>query len=222
MKLGDISAAIGDVCRSGGLLGQPRLRRARRRPHHARRPARRRTTAAPDRGLKLRPGLVIAIEPWLLETTDELYTDPDGWTLRSADGSRGAHTRAHGRDHRRRPDRPHRARGPDPRPPIPIGRAGCSSVGQQVRAGRGGCARAAARGATRRSRRGCRSAAPAAPRGRARRRASCSTGTRAARPRGSPRRGSPGCRRRRGRGGRWPRSSPSRRPRRRSARSRRG
>jgi methionyl aminopeptidase len=42
--------------------------------------------------MKLRPGLVIAIEPWLLQTTHEIYTDPDGWTLRSIDGSRGAHS----------------------------------------------------------------------------------------------------------------------------------
>jgi methionyl aminopeptidase len=34
---------------------------------------------------------VIAIEPWLLQSTDRIYTDKDGWTLRSADGSRGAH-----------------------------------------------------------------------------------------------------------------------------------
>jgi methionyl aminopeptidase len=45
-----------------------------------------------NRGLKLRPGLVIAIEPWLLETTNRIVTDPDGWTLRSVDGSRGAHS----------------------------------------------------------------------------------------------------------------------------------
>ena len=43
------------------------------------------------RGFPLQPGLVIAIEPWFLHTTDEIFTDPDGWTLRSADGSRGAH-----------------------------------------------------------------------------------------------------------------------------------
>ena len=43
------------------------------------------------RGFTIREGLVIAIEPWFLHTTDELYTDPDGWTLRSSDGSRGAH-----------------------------------------------------------------------------------------------------------------------------------
>ena len=36
-------------------------------------------------------GLVVALEPWFLRTTDKLITDPDGWTLRSADGSRGAH-----------------------------------------------------------------------------------------------------------------------------------
>ncbi|MDR0950722.1 MAG: type I methionyl aminopeptidase [Candidatus Ancillula sp.] len=44
------------------------------------------------RGYKLRPGLIIAIEPWICETTDEIYTDEkDGWTIRSVDGSRGAH-----------------------------------------------------------------------------------------------------------------------------------
>ena len=26
-----------------------------------------------------------------MHTTDRIYTDPDGWTLRSEDGSRGAH-----------------------------------------------------------------------------------------------------------------------------------
>ena len=36
-------------------------------------------------------GLVFAIEPWFMLGTDEIYTDADGWTLRSADGSRGAH-----------------------------------------------------------------------------------------------------------------------------------
>jgi methionyl aminopeptidase len=40
----------------------------------------------------LREGLVIAIEPWFMRDTDEIFTDADGWTLRSADGSRGAHS----------------------------------------------------------------------------------------------------------------------------------
>src|SRR5437879_4410940 len=46
----------------------------------------------PGRGLPLRAGLVIAIEPWFMHGTDQIFTDPDGWTLRSADGSRGAHS----------------------------------------------------------------------------------------------------------------------------------
>ncbi|MGO1879082.1 MAG: M24 family metallopeptidase, partial [Microbacterium gubbeenense] len=45
------------------------------------------------RGFPLKPGLVVAIEPWFLQTTDKLITDEgDGWTLKSADGSRGAHS----------------------------------------------------------------------------------------------------------------------------------
>ncbi len=45
------------------------------------------------RGYKLRPGLMLAIEPWVMADTDRLVTDPtDGWTLRSATGCRTAHT----------------------------------------------------------------------------------------------------------------------------------
>jgi len=44
------------------------------------------------RGLPLRPGLVLAIEPWFMAGGRDGYRiDDDGWTLRSADGSRAAH-----------------------------------------------------------------------------------------------------------------------------------
>src|ERR671923_248481 len=44
------------------------------------------------RGLKLRPGLTLALEPWFARTTDQIVYDADGWTIRSADGSRTAHS----------------------------------------------------------------------------------------------------------------------------------
>lgn len=44
------------------------------------------------RGYRMRPGLMLAIEPWVMQDTDELVMDPDGWTLRSATGARTAHT----------------------------------------------------------------------------------------------------------------------------------
>ena len=44
------------------------------------------------RGYKLRPGLLLALEPWVMADTDELITDADGWTLRSATGCRTAHS----------------------------------------------------------------------------------------------------------------------------------
>ncbi len=45
------------------------------------------------RGYRLRPGLVIAIEPMLISSgTDGYVTDPDGWTLRTASGARAAHS----------------------------------------------------------------------------------------------------------------------------------
>ncbi|MFS3130615.1 type I methionyl aminopeptidase [Nocardioides sp. Bht2] len=89
-KIGDISHAIGSVARAAGLKvnmqfgGHGVGRTMHGEPHVS-------NDGRPGRGYKLQPGLVIAIEPWFLHTTDEIYTDPDGWTLRSADGSRGAH-----------------------------------------------------------------------------------------------------------------------------------
>jgi methionyl aminopeptidase len=90
-KLGDISAAIGDVARAGGYTVNTQFgghgvgRTMHGDPHIS-------NDGRAGRGMKLQPGLVIAIEPWLLRTTDEIYTDDDGWTIRSKDGSRGAHS----------------------------------------------------------------------------------------------------------------------------------
>jgi methionyl aminopeptidase len=45
------------------------------------------------KGMKLRPGLVIAIEPMLIADGSDDYThDSDGWTLRTASGARAAHS----------------------------------------------------------------------------------------------------------------------------------
>ncbi|GAB3747737.1 type I methionyl aminopeptidase [Yimella radicis] len=90
-KLGDISASIAEVCKAAGYRVNTQFgghgvgRTMHGEPHVP-------NDGRPGRGLKLQPGLVIAIEPWLMESTDEIYTDEDGWTLRSADGSRGAHS----------------------------------------------------------------------------------------------------------------------------------
>ena len=89
-RLGDVGAAIGAVARAGGYtvntqFGGHGVGRTMHGDPHVPNDGRR------GRGYPLKPGLVIAIEPWLLETTNEIYTDDDGWTLRSADGSRGAH-----------------------------------------------------------------------------------------------------------------------------------
>ncbi len=89
-RLGDISHAIGEVARAASLTvnmqfgGHGVGRTMHGDPHVP-------NDGRPARGLRLQPGLVIAIEPWFLHTTDHIFTDPDGWTIRSADGSRGAH-----------------------------------------------------------------------------------------------------------------------------------
>ena len=89
-KIGDISAAIAKVARADGYSintqfgGHGVGRTMHGDPHIS-------NEGRAGRGYPLRPGLVIAIEPWFLQSTDQIYTDRDGWTLRSADGSRGAH-----------------------------------------------------------------------------------------------------------------------------------
>jgi methionyl aminopeptidase len=89
-KVGDISAAIGDVAHAAGLkvntdFGGHGVGRIMHGDPHIPNDGR------AHRGLPLRPGLVFAIEPWFMLGTDKIYTDDDGWTLRSRDGSRGAH-----------------------------------------------------------------------------------------------------------------------------------
>ncbi len=90
-KVGDISAAIAAVGRSAGYSintqfgGHGVGRTMHGDPHIP-------NDGRAGRGFPLKPGLVIAIEPWFLATTDQIFTDPDGWTLRSTDGSRGAHS----------------------------------------------------------------------------------------------------------------------------------
>ncbi len=44
------------------------------------------------RGLTLRAGMTLALEPWFARTTERIIVDRDGWTIRSADGSRTAHS----------------------------------------------------------------------------------------------------------------------------------
>ncbi|MEV6432408.1 type I methionyl aminopeptidase [Nocardia sp. NPDC051463] len=90
-RIGDISAAIADVAHAYGYpvnteFGGHGLGRTMHEDPHIPNAGR------AGRGYRLRPGLTIAIEPWFAATTDRIYTDPDGWTIRSADGSRTAHS----------------------------------------------------------------------------------------------------------------------------------
>jgi methionyl aminopeptidase len=89
-KMGDVSAAIGAVAHHAGLgvntdFGGHGVGRTMHGDPHVPNDGR------AKRGIPLRSGLVFAIEPWFMHTTDRIYTDKDGWTLRSADGSRAAH-----------------------------------------------------------------------------------------------------------------------------------
>jgi methionyl aminopeptidase len=43
------------------------------------------------KGEKLKPGMVIAIEPMINEGAEEVFLDKDGYTYRTADGKRSAH-----------------------------------------------------------------------------------------------------------------------------------
>ncbi|MEV4000832.1 type I methionyl aminopeptidase [Actinomadura sp. NPDC049753] len=90
-RTGDISHAIGSVLREAGYSintdfgGHGIGSTMHQDPHVS-------NTGRPGRGYKLRPGLLLALEPWIMEDTAELVTDADGWTLRSATGCRTAHS----------------------------------------------------------------------------------------------------------------------------------
>ncbi|HET9139860.1 type I methionyl aminopeptidase [Actinophytocola sp.] len=90
-RLGDVSHAVGEIGRAAGygipqgFGGHGVGRRMHEDPSVP-------NEGRPGRGLPLRPGLVIAIEPMFLAGgRDRFVTDPDGWALRTADGSRAAH-----------------------------------------------------------------------------------------------------------------------------------
>ncbi|OBB30853.1 type I methionyl aminopeptidase [Mycolicibacterium peregrinum] len=90
-RLGDISAAIGAVVADYGYpvnldFGGHGLGRTMHEDPHV--PNR----GTPGRGMPLRVGMTLALEPWLAAGTNRIVYDRDGWTIRSADGSRTAHS----------------------------------------------------------------------------------------------------------------------------------
>ncbi|MFC4613977.1 type I methionyl aminopeptidase [Cellulomonas algicola] len=91
VRLGDVSHAIGTVLTDAGYpvnteFGGHGVGTTMHQDPHVP------NTGRPGRGYTLRPGLLLALEPWVMADTDELVTDPDGWTLRSATGCRTAHS----------------------------------------------------------------------------------------------------------------------------------
>jgi methionyl aminopeptidase len=90
-RVGDIAHAVGKVLTRAGYRvnqdfgGHGVGRTMHQEPHIPNQGTR-------GRGYTLRPGLLLAIEPWVMRDTDRLRVDADGWTLRSATGARTAHT----------------------------------------------------------------------------------------------------------------------------------
>jgi methionyl aminopeptidase len=90
-RTGDISHAIGSVLTDAGYSinteygGHGIGSTMHQDPHIS-------NTGRPGRGFILKPGLLLALEPWVMADTARLVTDADGWTLRSATGCRTAHT----------------------------------------------------------------------------------------------------------------------------------
>jgi methionyl aminopeptidase len=90
-KMGDISAAVESVAREAGYglpdgYGGHGIGTAMHEDPSVP------NTGRAGRGMKLREGLVLAIEPMLIEGgTDDSRILRDGWTVVTADGSRAAH-----------------------------------------------------------------------------------------------------------------------------------
>lgn len=90
-RIGDLSHAIGTVLEAAGYpvnveFGGHGIGSTMHQDPHVS------NTGRAGRGYTLRPGLLLALEPWVMADTDVLVTDADGWTLRSATGARTAHT----------------------------------------------------------------------------------------------------------------------------------
>jgi methionyl aminopeptidase len=90
-RIGDISHAIGSVLTEAGYpinteFGGHGIGSTMHQDPHIT------NIGRPGRGYKLRPGLLLALEPWIMVDTDTLITDADGWTLRSSTGCRTAHS----------------------------------------------------------------------------------------------------------------------------------
>ncbi|MGW5581705.1 type I methionyl aminopeptidase [Micromonospora chokoriensis] len=91
VPIGDISHAIGSVLGAAGYSintefgGHGVGSTMHQDPHVS-------NTGRPGRGYRLRPGVLLALEPWVMADTATLVTDPDGWTLRSVTGCRTAHS----------------------------------------------------------------------------------------------------------------------------------
>ncbi|CAM5604012.1 type I methionyl aminopeptidase [Streptomyces purpurascens] len=90
-RIGDIAHAIGTVCRGAGygipdgFGGHGIGRRMHEDPGVP-------NEGRPGRGMRLRHGMVLAIEPMVIGGgTDDYHAAPDGWTLKTNDGSRAAH-----------------------------------------------------------------------------------------------------------------------------------
>lgn len=90
-RIGDLASAIGSVLEEAGYrvnteFGGHGVGSTMHQDPHV--PNRGRA----GRGYTLRPGLLLALEPWVMADTARLVTDADGWTLRSATGCRTAHS----------------------------------------------------------------------------------------------------------------------------------
>ncbi|MEE1622392.1 type I methionyl aminopeptidase [Zafaria sp. J156] len=90
-RIGDLAHAIGSVLEGAGYsvnleFGGHGIGSTMHQDPHVP------NTGRAGRGYRLRPGLLLALEPWVMTDTAELVTDDDGWTLRSATGCRTAHS----------------------------------------------------------------------------------------------------------------------------------
>jgi methionyl aminopeptidase len=89
-RVGDISHAVQTVVEAAGfavvrsLVGHGVGRSYHEDPHIP-------NFGEPGRGPRLAEGMTIAIEPMITAGSPEVVVEPDGWTIRTADGSLAAH-----------------------------------------------------------------------------------------------------------------------------------
>ena len=90
-RIGDIGSAVQRYCRGTRLWRRPGIYRDMAWVQSFMKIPWSPNFGTPGRGVRLLPGMTLAIEPMINQGTAQIKSMPDGWTVKTADGKLSAH-----------------------------------------------------------------------------------------------------------------------------------